>query len=215
MMKPCKKHVIATFAVLAIPVAALIDSRSAVAQPTPRPGPATPVEIVAPLPLPITGSTTTTVSGTVAARVTNTDTNPVPVKLVDRPEGGRPFQTRLCTFAEFSGGNSGGCFGTPTSFQVPNDRRMVIEYVSGECSISGGATVRVGVGTSAGGAGANHGFHLYRDALDPRFLDLNQQTRIYADAGTAVGMSFSAGSGGANPGFARCELVLSGQTFAL
>jgi hypothetical protein len=207
-----KRSVVTPFAAFAVAVTAFAFATPAVAQLDPRPGSTTPVQIIGPLPLPVTGSTT--VSGSVAATVTNTDTNPVPVKLVDRPEGGRPFQTRLCTFAEFSGGNSGGCFGTPGSFEVPNGRRMVIEYVSGECSISGGAQVRVGVGTLAGGAGANHRFHLYQDVLDPRFLDLNQQTRIYADAGTTVGISFSAGSGGANPGFARCELVLSGQTFA-
>src|SRR5262245_58718870 len=89
--------VAAMFAVLAVAVTSLMNSRQAVAQ-NPNPGSA-PVNIVAPLPLPVTGSTTVSgtvaISGTPNVKVTNPATDPVIVRDADNPAR-RPFQTTLC-----------------------------------------------------------------------------------------------------------------------
>ena len=100
----------------------------------------------------------------------------------------------------------------PKSFNVPSDRRLVIEYVSGRCSRSGDVTgTKTSIFTSASGVGASHVVHLMSDELDSRFFDVTQQLRIYADPGSSVYMNFSM-SFGPKPAFADCTLALSGYT---
>lgn len=161
-----------------------------------------PVTIVGPLPVPVTLSGATSVSGTVAVR--------------DVDNAARsPFQFTLCTSTGFGATPTPSCTNQPTSFQVSGNRRLVIEYMSGECGLGGDANlVRQVLFTTAGGTAAQHPLHLQRDPIDSRFFDIAQQVRIYADPGTTAGIGGSFG-GGAGSGSIRCTLTLSGYTVAL
>jgi hypothetical protein len=97
---------------------------------------------------------------------------------------------------------------------VPPTRRLVIEYISGECFQSHLTSARISLGTTAGGSSSTHFLHLLSNALDSTILEVAQQTRIYADPGSSVGMGagFSAGS---TPASVECTLTLSGYTVSL
>ena len=191
-----RRIVAASLGVLTILLMTVVaSSRPASAAPPAQAGPN--VTIVGPLPLPVTGSTT--VSGTAAVR--------------DVDNAARsPFQAQLCQKVEFGTGTISAC-STSNSFEVPSDERLVIEYVSGTCFVTLGVvnSVRISMGTTAGGSQAEHRFLLTPDALDARNLDAAQQTRIYADPSSVVGMNFSSGAGPGN-GVAKCTLTLSGYT---
>jgi hypothetical protein len=166
-----------------------------------------PVTITGPLPLPITG--TTSLSGPISI------TGTLSTRDVDNPARS-PFQATLCTSGSFLSSTPPGCSNLDFKTQVPSNRRMVIEYVSGECSVGGAVGfIRLGISTTVAGVGADHRLHLQQDPLDSRFFDITQQKRLYADPGTFVGLGGSAGSAGANPGSYRCTVTLSGYTVAL
>ena len=156
----------------------------------------------------------------VDVRVVNQSAEAVPVtgsvstRDVDNPARS-PFQATVCTTTSFGGAVSPTCSNQTNIIQSSANRRTVIEYVSGECGISGDINiVRLVLGTTVGGTGAQHQLHLQRDPIDSRFLDIVQQTRIYADPGTSIGFGGSFG-GGAGAGSARCVLTISGYTVAI
>ena len=172
----------------------VVSARPAGAAPPVQAGPN--VTIVSPLPLPVTG--TTAVSGTVSVR--------------DVDNAARsPIQIELCQSASF-GGPTPTCL-APPSAAVPSTHRLVIEYVSGGCSVTPGVItfVRIHLGTTAGGTSASHVFPLTKDALDAGQLETALQTRIYADPGSTVGLGMTA-SAGPGDGFVLCVVTLSGHT---
>lgn len=141
----------------------LMSSRPVVAQ-NPQPGSA-PVSIVAPLPLPVTGSIG--IPGTVKVRDVD--------HLVQTP-----FQATLNTLA-----------GNPFSFVVPSDKRLAIEFVTGDCTsdLSSNSTFFL-LGITTSGTSARHMF-------SPKLL-LNlglyaygsaDVTRLYADPGSTVAIA--------------------------
>lgn len=99
----------------------------------------------------------------------------------------QPFQ-RDVSVEVVSGSLSGS-----VSFTVPEDRRLVIEYVSGSVRVSDEELVRVNVRTTVGGEDVTHTIpnHVYRRDFDPPTTDdfivtYGQVVRIHADPGTQV-----------------------------
>lgn len=165
-----------------------------------------PVTIVGPMPVPVAG--TVNVSGPLSVNGTVTSRD---ADLAARS----PFQVTLCSSASFGNATGTPCGDLPFRFTAPSNRRTVIEYVSGECGVSGDVNLlRFSLATTAGGTSAAHRLHLERDPLDSRFYDINHLTRIYADAGTVFGLNSSSG-GGAGAGSYRCIFTLSGHTVAM
>lgn len=79
------------------------------------------------------------------------------------------------------------------SFDVPEDRRLVIEYVSGSTRVADEELVRVTVRTTEGDEGVTHTVpnHVYRRDFDSPTTDdfivtYGQTVRIHADPGTQV-----------------------------
>lgn len=118
-----------------------------------------------------------------------------------------PLQTTLCVYVT---SRISPCGVTSSVFPVPVGTTFVIEFVSTACfsTATGWAEGALSLGTTVGGAFAQH-------RLPPGQQDIfgtivaNQQTRIYADAGTVIDLSASAQST-AQPGSAWCTVVLSG-----
>lgn len=139
---------------------------------------------------------------------------PLPSRDVDNPAR-RPFQTTLCR----GYGSAELCGTTPHSYSVPNNSRLVIEFVSGTCPPAG-TSLPTGLNvtgallqTVAGGTAATHLF-----AVSPGLsigglngVAVSQQTRIYADPGTTVTLSADVGGLGVS-GSMTCTLAISGHT---
>src|SRR5215470_3595655 len=101
-----------------------------------------------------------------------------------------PFQKALCLVAGVSP-LPFGCSGVPFAFQVPdgvqgNPQRLVIEYVSGNCtalpSLEGGLSVSLL--TVAGGQQVGHAFAVVSNGSNT--LTFGQRTKIYADPDSQV-----------------------------
>jgi len=172
-----------------------------------------PVHIVSPLPLPVTGNTT--VSGSVAATQSgnwnvgisgNSATNPLFTRDVDNPAR-QPVQIELCTFdGAFS------CGSIFSSYQVSSTRRLVVEYVSGECLRDPTTKISLlpSLSTSVANVLGDHKFFAEQAAVESPTTArhvIHQETRIYADPGTFVNLN----PGGV--GFESiCAVTLSGYT---
>jgi hypothetical protein len=170
--------------------------------------PSTPVQLLGPLPLPVSGSLD--ISGTPNVNVANTEADPAVVRDADNPARS-PFQAVLCTTASFNGGSVPTCLGASSTLAVPSDRRLVIEYVAADCVQSNVNFIQVSLGTTVGGVNSNYPVHLAFNVFSTAFLEGGQQTRIYADPGSAVFIADSA-SGGALPGSVVCHLRISGHS---
>lgn len=98
----------------------------------------------------------------------------------------------------------------PSSFVVPADKRLIIEFVSGFCrpvTPTDSMRVETGLFTETGGVGASHAFPLAQPfSFTQSFAE---STRIYADPGTAVGFGFGVIVGGASA-FVSCSATVSG-----
>jgi hypothetical protein len=109
---------------------------------------------------------------------------PVPVRDVDNHVI-EPIQINMCR------GPVGKC-SKPTSdvFHVPAGKRLVMEYVSGHCTIGVSVPINASaaIATSVGGVGSFHFFPLVNELQTggSPLADWAQQTRIYADGGTAI-----------------------------
>lgn len=186
-------------------VLGVVSSRPVAAQPSTSNATderhSTPVSVVN-TPLPVTG--TLGVSGNVGingtVRVSNPGTTtPVPLVVSDTSSPGRtPFQTLITrTTVGF------------TSFDVPSDKRFVVEFVSGRCTSPQALTVAAAeVFTQVGSSGAlPHDFvpQLVFAGLSNAYT-FSQQTRIYADGGTTVYLTIDS----AGTGVAECSATLSG-----
>jgi hypothetical protein len=120
-----------------------------------------------------------------------------------------PIQFGLCNFAIQNSCSSSA----QTVFNVPSDRRLVIEFVSGNCTTVGSIQAfSVGTASTAGGFGAFHLLDLVFAPFSNTILRVSQQTRIYADPGSTVSVALS-GTFGAGAS-ATCTLVYSGHTVA-
>ena len=121
----------------------------------------------------------------------------------------RPFQAEFC-----NENGIGGCGSILSSLTVPTAtgsgepvRRLVIEYVSGRCTLSGsgGIVASLGLDTTANGVFARHRFTPV--ATQAGFdVVAGQVTRLYADPGSQVEFItavFSAPH--------QCRLTLSGH----
>jgi hypothetical protein len=206
-MNDFKKRVLVTAVIAGFAVIGyLMNSQQAVAQGPPG---GLAVNIVNPVPLPVTGSTT--VSGAVAATQSgawnvgisgNSTSNPVLIGDVDNAAR-RPVQTTLCE----GNATTSGC-GNPDNFAVLADRRMVIEYLSGDCvplTLNPPTDVSIAVVTTAGGTKAFHEIFPAQRGLG--FTVSGQLARIYADPGTSIQLAV-----GSTNGSARCQIVLSGYS---
>jgi hypothetical protein len=143
-------------------------------------------------------------------------TSPLPVPTSDADNPARhPFQIRLCRAISSNilcTSDGAGSDIVPNSFTVPN-AHLVVEYVSGNCSVLGGGQISLNLKTVAGGVVGLHSFNPVQQL--PIFPGVSvsyvvtQPTRIYADAGTEV--SLNIGLFGAS-GPSGCNLELSGYT---
>jgi hypothetical protein len=113
------------------------------------------------------------------------------------------WHTNLCVNAV----GSTSCGGT-NAYQVPSGRRLVIEFVSGTCSLSGATRVALALVTAIEGQPATHTLHLIEGV---GFLDVAQTMRVYAEADSNVFLVIGGllGQGGA------CFMALSGHTVPL
>ena len=208
-MNDFKKRMLVTAVIAGLAVIGyLTNSQQAVAQGPPG---GLAVNIVNPLPLPVTGSTT--VSGAVAATQSgtwnvgiagNSVSNPVLIGDVDNAAR-RPVQTSLCEANATT--STSGCI-DPDTFAVLADRRMVIEYLSGDCdpiTLNPVSEVSINVVTTAGGTKAFHKIFPTQRGLG--FTVSGQLARIYADPGTSIQLAV-----GSTGGQARCQIVLSGYS---
>jgi hypothetical protein len=100
----------------------------------------------------------------------------------------QPFQRSFCTQNSSNCSDPNG--GLQSSFQVPSDHRLVIEFISGSCLSSPDTTLSaVAVGTTASGVAALfHRIAVTRSAslTLAKFYEVSQSVRFYADAGTLV-----------------------------
>jgi hypothetical protein len=149
---------------------------------------------------------------------------PLPVRDVDNAAR-RPFQAELCTQVPLGGSF---CGTKPSTFAVPADRRLVIEYASGRCprsgfSLSNGEDWAASLQTIAGGTQARHLLHPVpgiaigspplQSAMQLNGFDVAQLMRIYADPGSLVGLQFE-DLGGLAGNVITCEMTISGYTVA-
>lgn len=77
-------------------------------------------------------------------------------------------------------------------YTVPEGKRLVIEFVSMEASLTADQKAQLKMETTAGGANVTHNFPLTQPAVvfqgEAVVSTLAQQVRLYADAGTNVEM---------------------------
>jgi hypothetical protein len=150
------------------------------------------VEVVSPLPLPVSGPAGGALS----------------VVNVDHPARS-PYQVTLCH------GINATCGGVLSSTTAPSNRRLVIEEISGECTLTGNVSqLSLGLSTTAGGTVARHAIPFHVNPTLSAILEAARVARIYADAGTIMQLlgTFGTGTGG---GAATCRITLSGHTVAL
>jgi hypothetical protein len=130
-----------------------------------------PIEVIKPLPLPVSV------------------TNSAPLQVLDATTR-QPFQRTLCTGP---GPIFFSCVGS-SSFTVPADKALVIEYLSGTCATGGVSETMMwaSVSTTAGGTAGSHVVvpHFTVTTTNPNgtfhFYSFGQETRVYADPGTEV-----------------------------
>jgi hypothetical protein len=100
----------------------------------------------------------------------------------------------------------------PVAFSVPPDKRLVIEFVSGECGSPDASSVllRASLSTTVGGELAAHFMPIEPRTTAPALLHTFAfQARIHADPGSSV--SFSRVAAEAPPGLFQCHVTVSGQ----
>ena len=133
---------------------------------------------------------------------------PVLVRNVDAAAR-RPFQRQFCDENGIAGCEPLADWLTVPTATSSGERvqRLVIEYVSGRCSLSGppGVVVALGLDTTANGIYARHYFTPVVTEVGFGAL-AGQVTRLYADPGTRV--QFIAGVNGA---YHQCRLAISGH----
>ncbi|MCI0627644.1 MAG: hypothetical protein L0387_39340 [Acidobacteria bacterium] len=116
---------------------------------------------------------------------------------------GTPFQTTL-----------EAAVGVPTmqpsSLNVPVNKRLIIEFVSGFCrpvTATDSMRAEVGLFTTSSGVGASHALPMAQPfSFTQSFAE---STRIYADPGTTVGFGLGVIAGGASA-FLSCSATISG-----
>lgn len=159
------------------------------------------------------GPSTTHAGSTVT--VDNTDNNPVPVREVNNP-GNNPFKTALCV--EFGGLTCPS--GEPRSITVPTTtptgqtvKRIVIEYVSGICTVTLNPTATFGevgvVNVQAALASSRTAHFFFPRAIPGANSDgFSSATRIYGDPGGSVGVDFGVL---VNLSTAQCRVSITGR----
>jgi hypothetical protein len=123
---------------------------------------------------------------------------------------GTPFQATL-------GASFGVDLPAPSSFTVPADRRLIIEYVSGNCEGSDDSSGASSIGLTARTGAAPVLHHLpFTPLPSPGSVEVQhtfaQSTRIYADAGTTV--SFGGRLFRSAAGTVSCLAAVSGTLVA-
>jgi hypothetical protein len=158
----------------------------------------------------VTNVPTVNLNGVPGVLVANSIAQAVPVRDLDNPDPAlHPFQTNLC---ETTNQSLYPCTLSNTFTVDSTIRGFVIEYVSASCennSTNGRTNDYVGIHNTAGGVAAAHLVVQFgREVIGSTFTNITfgQQTRIYADPGSAVRLSFSPGSIDG-----RCEATLSGH----
>jgi hypothetical protein len=133
-----------------------------------------------------------------------------PIFTEDVSAAKRPFQVGLCTFVSGDPINPTTCGPTPDGFNVPPDKQLVIEYVSGQCFVVSGEVDAVVLNTIVGPPGGfvqvNHIVPVLSVGAAGLGHVIAQQTRIYADPGSPVSLSSSSISSSF-----ECNVVLSGN----
>jgi hypothetical protein len=135
----------------------------------------------------------------VNANVVNTPT----VRSADEPAR-NAFQALLCTVAW-----PAGCGNLPSQVVVPTGKRLVIEFVSGQC-LTGSDSEKIAYATLTTTVGSSGAIHYFVPMAAPgsegaRTSVFSQPVRIYADGGRTVDSSAASTNG--NVG---CLISLSG-----
>jgi len=123
-----------------------------------------------------------------AVNVVNSESSPVLTRDIDK--GARqPLQKLLCVG---TGSSTGLCGPVGNVFVVPDEKRLVIEQVSGKCDQEQGTVVvNVSITTKVGSDQVDHAFPLQLPAtfaapIGEYASSFHDVTRIYADSGTTV-----------------------------
>jgi hypothetical protein len=153
-------------------------------------------------------------TGLAVRLVDNDAAHPVYARDADNPAR-HPFQATLCVSFGVS------CGSTPSTAAVPETKRLVIEYVSGQCPPAGtglptGLSVTGALlSTVAGGVAATHLFAIVPGVSigGPNGFVVAQTTRLYADPGTDIELDVDVGGLGID-GSIRCTLAVSGYLIA-
>src|SRR5262249_21900107 len=122
---------------------------------------------------------------------------PVSVRQVDEP-----FQGAMCD----SVGNLIAC-GHPASLAVPIGKRLVIEYVSGNCAVATGSLLNLSLKTFLGGSLGFHMLNLAPFSSSQGAANYGHVTRIYADPASTVTVELA----GENFPNAACNVFVSGS----
>lgn len=154
--------------------------------------------------------------------ITNTASNPVPVRATDNP-GLNSFLVTLCV-ADQSGAE-GNCNlpDFPSFINTPATSRFVIQYVEGSCQVSGSAQSLVGpmeidITPRPSGVPVVLSFHLNFDRFDSAltpattFLSFQQATNIYVDPNSLIAVGLDEVV--SNRPAVSCLLHMSGHTVA-
>ena len=128
--------------------------------------------------------------------VANTPTNPVPNADVNAP-GDEPFQTQIC-LAYPAGSFPCTSGAIPESFGVPTVtsdgltvKRLVVENISGFCTVSGGQTIGLVEIEFSTNANTVNGINLaslvpMSTPIVSGFSHVSAPTPVYADPGTSI-----------------------------
>jgi hypothetical protein len=158
--------------------------------------------------LTFTGAGPTAAAALQQVLVTNTATNPVQTRDVDKTAQ-QPFQKNFhMTFDP-------GQLGTSATFTVPAGKRLVLENVSGDFMVQNGMVVIFSVTTTANGAAADHRLVLTPQGAAggyPASYAGGQELHLYADPGTTVTLYSGRQQGGTGDGFAAVSGYLAPAT---
>lgn len=119
------------------------------------------------------------ITGTPSVQVVNPSDSPVLGRDVDHPAR-HPFQRGVVMDFETGQGIA------TAQFTVPANKRLVVEYVSANITLTDGVIFRFSVRTSAGDSTGTHYFAPMSQPNFPESYTISQQTRLYASPGSTV-----------------------------
>lgn len=134
--------------------------------------------------------------------VDNTTTNPVPSTVVNPADIAKALGIQQPVTFSLTFSAASGMVPTSTLYTVPSNQRLIIEYASGSCKLTNGATLDDLV------IEVHPGLNFFPVNLPPLSTSGNfaHTVKIYADPASIIGLNTN-GSGGAF----NCVAAFSGQ----